>query len=277
MAVGGGVVGLVVVALLVLLQGGGLGDVVNAIGGGGDSANQVQPEQLDDLGECTVEQANTQRDCRLSATAYALDAYWTTELAAYDVELPEPGVTSFEGSVDTGCGAATSAVGPFYCPPDQRIYLDLGFYDELQSQFGATDGPLAEVYVTAHEYGHHVQNITGYMQQADRGGTGAEGGSVRLELQADCFAGMFIGNAATTKRPGTDTTFMAPVTEQQLQNALDAAAGVGDDRIQQQATGSINPDTWTHGSSAQRQHWFTVGYEKRDIQACDTFTATDLG
>lgn len=275
-AVGGGVVGLIVVAVVVLLQGGGIGDVLNAIQGGAD-AGPVTPQQVDALGDCTVEQANTQRDCRLAATAYALDEYWRLELAQYGVTPPIPGVVSFEGSVDTGCGTATAAVGPFYCPPDQTIYLDLGFYDQLQSQFGAEDGPLAEAYVTAHEYGHHIQNVLGYMDQADRSGTGAESGSVRLELQADCFAGMWAGSAANVPRPGTDVTFLAPITEDQLRNALGAAAAVGDDRIQQAATGSIDPDTWTHGSSEQRQRWFSTGYQQRDLAACDTFQATDLG
>ena len=277
-AVGGGVVGLIVVALVVLLQGGNLGDVLSAVGGGADSATaQVEPSDVSDLGQCTVEQANTQRDCRLAATAYALDAYWQPVVEQQGIQFALPGIVTFEGRTDTGCGQATTEVGPFYCPPDQTIYLDLGFYDAMFAQLGAQDGPLAEEYVTAHEYGHHIQDLLGIFAQHDRSGTGADSDSVRTELQADCFAGVWAGNAATTVRPGTSTTFLQPITQEQLTNALDAAAAVGDDRIQQQSSGSINPDTWTHGSAAERQKWFTTGYDAKAFTACDTFGATDLG
>lgn len=277
-AVGGGVVGLIVVALVVLLQGGNLGDVLTAIGGGGsNTTGQVAPSAVSDLGACTVEQANAQRDCRLAATAYALDAYWQPVVEQQGVAFSLPGIVTFEGQTDTGCGPATTQVGPFYCPPDQAIYIDLGFYDAMFAQLGAQDGPLAEEYVTAHEYGHHIQNLLGIFAQHDRSGTGATSDSVRTELQADCFAGVWAGNAATTVRPGTSTTFLQPITQAQLTNALTAAAAVGDDRIQTSSTGSINPDTWTHGSAAERQKWFTAGYQSMSFTACDTFSATDLG
>jgi predicted metalloprotease len=277
-AVGGGVVGLIAVVLLVLLQGGNLGDVLGALSGSDTTTSeQLDPSQVTELGDCTVEQANSQRDCRLSATAYALDTYWQPIVEQQGVQFTQPGVTTFEGQTDTGCGTATTEVGPFYCPPDQTIYLDLGFYDAMFAQLGATDGPLAEEYVTAHEYGHHIQNLLGIFDAHDRSGTGADSDSVRTELQADCFAGMWAGDAAKTKRPGTDVTFLQPITQEQLSNALGAAAAVGDDRIQQSATGSINPDTWTHGSAAERQKWFTTGYQSDSLAACDTFGAADLG
>ncbi len=277
-AVGGGVVGLVVVALVVLLQGGNLGDVLNAIGGGsGVTTDDVSPSDVSQLGDCTVQQANTQRDCRLAATAYALDAYWQPVVEQQGAQWTLPAIVSFQGSTDTACGQATTEVGPFYCPSDQTIYLDLGFYDAMFSQLGATDGPLAEEYVTAHEYGHHIQNLLGIFDQHDRSGTGATSDSVRTELQADCFAGVWAGNAARTTRPGTDTTFLQPISQEQLANALQAAASVGDDRIQQGSTGSIDPETWTHGSAAERQRWFTTGYQAGAFTACDTFGATDLG
>ena len=276
-AVGGGVVGLVVVALVVLLQGGNLGDVLNAIGGGSGGPADVQPAEQTDLGACTVEQANAQRDCRLAATAYSLDAYWEPVVEQQGVGWDIPKIVSFTDQTDTACGQATTAVGPFYCPSDQTIYIDLGFYDAVFAQLGAQDGPLAEEYVTAHEYGHHIQNLLGIFAQHDRSGTGATSDSVRTELQADCFAGVWAGNAARTKRPGTDVTFLQPISQEQLANALQAAASVGDDRIQQESTGSINPDTWTHGSAAERQKWFTTGYQAAAFTACDTFGATDLG
>jgi predicted metalloprotease len=270
-AVGGGVGGLII-ALLVMF---GVLSPDQAADLGGEPG-PVTPEEVTEIGDCSVEEANTQRDCRLAATAYALDEYWEPVVTGLGGQFAAPGVTWFSGSVDTGCGAATSAVGPFYCPPDQRIYIDLEFYDTLYSRFGAQDGALAEMYVTAHEYGHHVQDVLGIMDAADRGGSGAESDSVRIELQADCFAGMWVGEAATVKRPGTDMTFLEPITEEELRNALAAAAAVGDDRIQRQATGSIDPDSWTHGSSEQRQRWFTTGYQYGDIARCDTFSA-DLG
>ena len=272
-AVAGGGVGLAVVAFLIYqFTGVNIGPALEgAQGGGGGGSGEVT-----ELGACTVEEANERRDCRLSATAQALDAYWT-EVLADRGELPIPTVDTFTGGISTGCGQASSATGPFYCPPDQGIYLDLGFYDVLQSRFGASGGPLAEIYVTAHEYGHHIQNVTGVMEQADRQGAGAESDSVRVELQADCYAGMAIGAFTELEdpdRPGT--TFLEPITEQQLADALSAAAAVGDDRIQQQSGGGVDPHTWTHGSSEQRQRWFQVGYEQGSLQACDTFATDDL-
>jgi len=170
----------------------------------------------------------------------------------------------FTDGVNTQCGAASSAVGPFYCPLDQTIYLDLGFYDDLQSRFGAEGGPFAEMYVVAHEYGHHIQNLLGFL---DRGGdTGAGGGAVRVELQADCLAGAWGANAV-------DTGFLQPLTREQIAQALNAASVIGDDRIQEQTQGQVNPETWTHGSSEQRQEWFQNGLEAGSIDGCDTFNA----
>ncbi len=230
-------------------------------------------EQEGTVGECTAEEANTDRACRLSATAQALDTYWAAQLGGGGEQVPVPDVVEFQDATTTGCGQASASTGPFYCPPDQTIYLDLGFYDVLESQFGASDGPLAEMYVTAHEYGHHVQNITGVMEQSDRSATGASSDSVKVELQADCYAGMWVGEAATTVDPDTGTTFLEPITAQQLADALSAAEAVGDDHIQQASGGQVDPHTWTHGSSEQRQQWFTTGYEQGTLEACDTFAA----
>jgi hypothetical protein len=155
-------------------------------------------------------------------------------------------------------------VGPFYCPLDQTIYIDLGFYDDLETRFGAEGGPLAEMYVIAHEYGHHVQNLLGSLD-AGRD-AGAERGAVRTELQADCYAGVWVGNAV-------DTGFLQPITREQLDQALDAAAAIGDDRIQERMQGQVDPHTWTHGSAEQRQEWFVTGYENGSADACDTFEA----
>ena len=231
-------------------------------------------QQESTIGDCTAEQANTDRGCRLSATVQSLDAYWASVLGPDGQQVPRPEVIEFQGATTSACGQATAATGPFYCPPDQGIYMDLAFFDTLQTRFGASDGPLAEMYVTAHEYGHHIQNITGVMNQADRSASGASSDSVKVELQADCYAGMWAGAAATTVDPDTGTTFLEPITSQQLADALSAAEAVGDDHIQEASGGQVDPHTWTHGSSEQRQEWFTIGYEQGSLEACDTFAST---
>ena len=269
-AVGGGLTGIILVALFVLLQGGSTDDVLQAVGGGGQPGEQGTAGHI---GECTAEQANTSRDCRLSATAHALDVFWEPLITAAGTKFVVPEVESFTGATSTGCGNATSAVGPFYCPADKTIYIDLGFYDQL-SKYNIKDGPLAEEYITAHEYGHHIQNLLGTMRQVGRD-TGATSGSVRLELQADCYAGMWAGHAATTVDPRTGVTFLDPITKDQLANAQAAAKGVGDDRIQASSGMTINPDTWTHGSAEQRERWFMVGYNKGTLASCDTFVVAN--
>jgi predicted metalloprotease len=271
-AVAGGGVGIVGIAAFLIYQftGVDISPVVQGAQGGGQEQESV-------VGDCTAEQANTDSACRLSATVQSLDAYWQETLPAEGgQELPLPEVYEFEGATTSGCGQATSATGPFYCPPDQSIYMDLGFFDTLQSQFGASDGPLAEMYVTAHEYGHHIQNVTGVMQSTDRSEAGSGSGQVRLELQADCYAGMWAGAAASTVDPDTGEVFLEPITEAQLADALSAAEAVGDDHIQEASGGEVNPHVWTHGSSEQRQRWFTTGYEQGSLEACDTFATDDL-
>ncbi len=188
-----------------------------------------------------------------------------------------PRVQLFQGQVDTRCGPATSDVGPFYCPVDQTAYFDTDFFDVLKTQFGSSGGPLAQEYVVAHEFGHHVQNLEGVLGRAQQDPQGATGAGVRTELQADCYAGVWAHYAAITKQESTGVPFLEPLNDKDIADALSAASSVGDDRIQQSATGRVNPESWTHGSSAQRQKWFTTGYQTGDPAQCDTFAARDLG
>lgn len=177
----------------------------------------------------------------------------------------------FSGATTTGCGPASAEVGPFYCPADTTAYFDPGFFQELVNRFGSSGGPLAEEYVVAHEFGHHVQHVLGYLDRAQQDPQGPQSGAVRTELQADCYAGLWARHVSTQPDPQTGRPFLEPLTEKDLADALSAASAVGDDRIQKAATGRVTPESWTHGSSAQRQKWFYQGYSTGDINQCDTF------
>jgi predicted metalloprotease len=259
LALGGGGLGTVLIIAAILLFGGDLGDLAGV--GGGLTEGPVGSQEIT---ECqSGEDANQRQDCRLLGAIQSLDAYWS-EAYAGEGQFQQPGVQVFSDAVNTACGGATAAVGPFYCPLDQTIYIDLGFYDQLESRFGAEGGPFAEMYVAAHEYGHHMQNLLGLLDSGRD--AGAEGGAVRTELMADCFAGIWGAHAV-------ETGFLEPLTREQVSQALDAASVIGDDRIQEQTQGQVNPETWTHGSSEQRQEWFSRGLESGDPGACDTFEA----
>ncbi|WP_199253383.1 KPN_02809 family neutral zinc metallopeptidase [Mycolicibacterium mengxianglii] len=269
MAIGGGLGGLLVVVVALFL-GVDPGDVLSQQG---LETDNVQAPGID-VSHCrTGADANADVDCRVIATGNSLDGIWPQLLPDYT----RPGLFLFTGSVDTACGPADSAVGPFYCPGDQTAYFDTGFFDVLRTQFGSSGGPLAQEYVVAHEFGHHVQNLQGDLGRAQQGAQGATGNGVRTELQADCYAGVWAHYAAITKQPGTDVTYLEPLTDNDINDALSAAASVGDDRIQQASTGRVNPEAWTHGSAQQRQKWFTQGYRTGDPNACDTFATNDLG
>lgn len=258
LAVGGGGLGLIALFFLSQLIG---VDLTGLAGGGTTSAPDGTVENCE-----TGAQANENTECRVDFAALSIEGYWQRQLG--DAYVP-PGLVLFDQSVGTACGNATSAVGPFYCPGDQTVYLDVAFYDELRTRFGADGGSLAQMYVVAHEWGHHIQNITGTMSQVQQGVTGPESDSVRLELQADCYAGAWAGEASTIPDEN-GVPFLQPITAAQVADALDAASAIGDDRIQETMTGEVTPHTWSHGSSEQRQRWFTAGFEN-GAGSCDTF------
>jgi predicted metalloprotease len=265
-ALGAGGGGLVVIALLVISQltGVNLTGLAPILGGEGGPGGEETP-----LTECqTGEDANENVDCRMQGAATSLDIYWETQVQGYVA----PQLILFSGSVGTGCGNATSAVGPFYCPPDQTVYIDTAFFDQLQTQFGATGQSLAQMYIVAHEWGHHIQNITGTMNGLDLQDQGPTSDGVRLELQADCYAGSWVAAASDTE-DSSGVALLKEPTDAEIADALNAAEVVGDDYIQENlGNGQVNPETWTHGSSEQRQSWFRTGFTQ-GVGACDTFAA----
>jgi len=241
---------------------------VSGVNGGGNSS--VGTGDL--AAKCrTGADANASDDCRVVAVVNSVQNYWSGFLARSGQKYPQAETVLYSGATRTGCGDATSAVGPFYCPADRTVYLDLGFWQELRTKFGARGGPFAQAYVLAHEYGHHIQNLTGTIRNNQGSQQGANSGSVRVELQADCYAGLWAHYATTTK-DASGRTLIKDLTKQDIADGLDAASAVGDDRIQKEFQGRGTPETWTHGSSAQRQKWFLTAYQTGDFNACDTFS-----
>ena len=267
----GGIILIVIIFLVVQFAGGGLP------GGGGDSGTGTDTA-TDRYNEClTGADANENVDCARALVEDSLVAYWRATLepqTGTSFEATE--VVTFSESVSTGgCGNATSAVGPFYCPVDKTIYLDSTFFkDVLEGQLGGRGGDFVEPYVLAHEYGHHIQNLLGTMGKVQTQ-QGPESDAVRLELQADCYAGMWTKGALTTTDAKGQKIF-EEIPRSDIDEAIDSAKTVGDDRIQEASGGKVNPEGWTHGSSAQRVAWFLTGFGARSIDQCDTFSASQL-
>ncbi|MFE3452930.1 neutral zinc metallopeptidase [Nonomuraea sp. NPDC059194] len=255
LAVGGGITG--IIALIAALVFG-----INPGNITGNDPEGIQPTtNLSE--ECrTGADADQSEKCRVVGVVNSIQEYWD---GLDDYYYQQAKTVLFAQATNTGCGAADSSVGPFYCPRDQQVYLDLSFFDLLQSRFGAEGGPFAQAYVIAHEYGHHVQYLAGQLGRIGQDRQGADSGSVKLELQADCYAGVWAKHAVETG------FYERPFTRSDIQQALDAAAAVGDDRIQERTQGMIDPEAFTHGTARQRVTWFTTGYETGSPDQCNTF------
>lgn len=264
-----GIAGLIVVVLLyVLASCAGIAPSITDLGGSdGDSST-------DRYAECeSGADANRSQDCARLAAEISMTDYWEAELGSRFRPIEE--LVTFTDSVQTGCGGATSDVGPFYCPTDESIYLDTTFFDEvLERELGGPDGGFVELYVLAHEYGHHISNLLGYFERV-RTQQGPQSDATRLELQADCYAGMWAHHAETTEGPDGEVV-VEDITDEDVRLALEAASAVGDDHIQRKTQGQTNPETWNHGSSEMRMRWFTIGYEQGDLAACDTFAVPQV-
>jgi predicted metalloprotease len=267
---GGGLTG-IIITVVIALVGGYFG--INQLGGGsGDSTQSGDNTTLSQ--ECSQSDALKQLDCRNVLYVNSIQAYWTDELPQSFGDKYKPAKTVFfSNAVRTGCGNADSGTGPFYCPSDDRVYIDLTFYKLLADQLGAP-GEFAQPYVLAHEYGHHIQDLVGteakMRRDQERNPSQANKLSVKLELQADCYAGVWAKGATGTTDSSGKKIFKS-ITAQDIQEGLDTAAKIGDDTLQQRSGGTINPAEFTHGTSAQRQQWFANGYKSGNPKACDTF------
>jgi hypothetical protein len=235
-------------------------------------ATKAPEVQMQDTGQPYQESPQETKLREMTAVVLAdTEQSWSTLLPQYGIQYVEPTLVLFSGAVQSGCGTAESAMGPFYCPLDQKVYIDMSFYNDLSQRFGAP-GDFAQAYVIAHEVGHHVQNLVGTAEKvraAQQRVSQADANelSVRMELQADCFAGVWAHDAARSRQL---------LESGDVEEGLNAASAIGDDRIQKETQGRVVPDAFTHGSSEQRVRWFRRGLEAGKPEACDTFSAQQL-
>lgn len=270
LAVGGLSLGGLAIAAVVYLLTGDPGAAIQASGAassGGQGQGQVAEGCTDGDQACQF----------TSAILKGTEDVWSAEFSRRGSTYEAPKLITYSGAFPTACGTGQSAMGPFYCPGDRTVYIDTSFYDELGSRFGAA-GDFANAYVVAHEVGHHVQQMTGASDQVARvrargNERAANAASVQLELQADCYAGMWANQANQLNIQRTGQPLLEPGEERE---ALAAASAIGDDKLQQQGGGRVAPDSFTHGSSEQRVRWFTTGFRTGDMDACDTFNARSL-
>ena len=282
----GGVGGVILLVLTLLfggdITGGGTDGTGAPVNPGQDTAlNPGQVEaggaQADEFSQCkTGADANRDVQCRVIGTVNSVQDFWSDELPRFGQSYREVNTVLYSGATQSACGTASNQVGPFYCPLDKKVYIDATFFAELTSRFGADSGALAQEYVVAHEYGHVIQDQLGLLGRAQEDRQGQTSGAVRIELMADCLGGVWAKHASQT-RASNGKTFLKPLTQKDIESALSAASAVGDDRIQEKTQGRVTPESWTHGSSAQRQKWFSTGYQSGDLNQCDTFTSASLG
>lgn len=262
MIAGGGIGTLLLVGLF-LLMGGNPQDLGQIVG-----ANQpdTQQQESGSLDHCkTGADANKYTDCRIEYTALSVDGVWQEQLPAQaGIEYTQPGLVIVQGAASSACGQASAATGPFYCPGDESAYFEVNFFDQL-GKLGAQNTAFAQEYIVAHEFGHHIQKLEGTLGLSNYNQPGEDSNAVKIELQADCYAGIWTHYASQGDDP-----YLESVSEDQVREAIEAARAVGDDNIQQRSGSEVRPDMFTHGSSKQRQDAFLAGYRSGKMSACDT-------
>ena len=260
LVIGGSSIGALILAGILWYLGVDPGQLQDVLGTSDASTSQ----SASGLAHCkTGEAANKYAECRVDFTARSLDKVWGQQLPEQaNLQYKRPAVMVFTNSTRSGCGVASSATGPFYCPTDQTAYFDVSFFDQLKN-YGATNTPFAQEYIVAHEFGHHIQKLQNTLGMSNYNEPGPESNAVKIELQADCYAGVWAYYADKG-----DNALLQPITEEQLAGAINAARAVGDDNIQQRSGGEVRPDTFTHGTSEQRQEAFLAGYHTGQMSSC---------
>ena len=275
--VGGGIGGIIMLILALVF---GINPGQSPTNPGGADSGQVDPggsQNADAFSQCkTGADANRNDTCRVIGTVNSVNNFWSQELPKYGKTWRTTKTVLYNGATQSACGTASNQVGPFYCPLDQKVYIDASFFQVLEQQFGSSGGPLAQEYVVAHEYGHSLQDQLGILGRAQQDPQGAQSGSVRMELMADCLGGVWAKHASSVNDTDTGKPFLKPLTDQDIKDALSAAASVGDDRIQSKTQGRVTPESWTHGSAEARQRWFAQGYKTGDLNKCDTFAVQNV-